>query len=100
MPYANGLVCYGDIPAPVPDSLLMGIQKTVDEIACAGRIGYDDLQHGDMVLIHHGPFRDYRAMFHSRVSSTERVRLILEMLRGNTVTITLDAANIESTKRR
>jgi transcription antitermination factor NusG len=100
MPYSSGLVSFEGIPAPVPDTVMAGIQKTVDEITQAGRMWYDELQHGDTVLIHSGPLRSYQAMFHSRVSGTDRVRLLLEMVRGNTVTVTLDAAYIESTKRR
>ena len=100
MPHSGGLVCFDGIPALVPDTVLTGIQKTLDEITLSGRMWYDELQHGDPVLIHSGPFRDYQAMFHSRVSGTDRVRLLLEMVRGNTITVTLDAAHIESTKRR
>ncbi len=100
MPYASGLVCFEGIPAPVHDTVVAGIHSTVDEITQSGRMWYDELQRGDKVLIHSGPLRDYHAMFHSRVSGTDRVRLLLEMVRGNTISVTLDAAYIESTKRR
>ena len=31
MPYSAGLVCFDGIPAPVPDTVMAGIQKTVNE---------------------------------------------------------------------
>jgi transcription antitermination factor NusG len=100
MPYSNGLVSFGGEPATVPDALIAGIQITVANLAESGWEWYDDLVPGDPVTIHAGPFAGYSAIFDTHVSGSERVRVLLQLLSGQTIALTTDAAQLESTKRR
>ena len=100
MPYANGLVCFGDEPSPVPDHLIDGIRRTIDQLTCSGRQWCDVFAHGQPVRVRSGAFEGYYGIFDTRLSSGERVRLLLELLNGQTVALEIDAARLEPVKRR
>ncbi len=81
MPNSLGLVRFGGVPAPVPDNLVHGIQRTVAQIQEAGGETLHGLQPGDQVIIEDGPFAGYRAIFDTTLSGKERVRVLLSMLK-------------------
>jgi transcription antitermination factor NusG len=95
MPHANGLVCFGGEPADVSEQLIAGIRRTIDQLAGEARAWYDELALGDVVKIHAGPFAGYSAIFDARASGSERVRVLLQLLSGQSVTLTIDAAQLE-----
>jgi transcription antitermination factor NusG len=64
----------------VPDNLVHGIQRTVEKINEAGGEELFHLQPGDQVTIEDGPFTGYCGVFDTRLSGTERVRVLLSML--------------------
>ena len=99
LPHTTGLVTFGGEPAPVPDNLIIAIQKRVAEIAAAGGELFDGLQHGDRILINYGPFSGYEAIFDTRLPGTERVRVLLQFLSDRHVPVELDAAHIQQKKR-
>ena len=99
MPHTIGLVNFGGEPAVVPDNLLHAIRKRVDEINEAGGEVFDGLQAGEKVYISDGPFKGYEAIFDSRISGSERVRVLLELLGSKRqVPLELNAGQIESKK--
>lgn len=94
-----GLVCFGDEPAIVPDNLIVAIKKRVDEIAAAGGELFAALHRGDTVLINDGPFAGYEAIFDARISGSERVRVLLQLLSNQRqMPVELDAAQIKPKK--
>ena len=95
MPHAVGLVCFGGEAAPVPDSVIEGVREAVGQIVAAGTQWYDHLTPGDPIGIKNGPLAGYHAVFDSRITGTERVRVLLEILCGRPVTVNLDAACLE-----
>lgn len=95
MPFATGLVSFGGEPSIVPDHLITTIQQRIGEIAEAGGILFDQLQPGDPVTIHSGPFTGYEAIFDARLAGRERVRVLLKMLSDQSVPLELDAGLIE-----
>ncbi len=99
MPYATGLVSFGGEPSIVPDHLISTIQQRIGEIAEAGGVLFDQLQPGDAVTIHSGPFAGYEAIFDVRLAGSERVRVLLKMLSENTVPLELDAGLIEKKRK-
>ena len=100
MPYAVGLVCFGGEPAYVPEALINAIRLRVGgEIAEAGAGITGDFKRNDPVWIHDGPFVDYEAIFDTRISGSERVRVLLQMIDGRNIKVEMYAAQIETKQR-
>lgn len=99
MPHARGLVAFGGEPAVVPEPLIHAIRRRVGEISEAGGELFDGLKSGDEVLIHDGPFAGYEAIFDLRVSGSERVRVLLQLLNHTQIPVELEAGAIRKKKR-
>jgi transcription antitermination factor NusG len=95
MPHANGLVCFGGIPASVPDLLVEAIRRHVSEIAAAGGELFYSLKPGDLITIQRGPFSGYEGIFDTRLNGSDRVRVLLKMLNDRYVPIELCVGQIE-----
>lgn len=99
MPHAIGLVTFGEEAAVVPDNLIYAIQRRVDEISAAGGEVFDGLSQGDKVMISDGPFSGYEAIFDTRITGSERVRVLLQLLNSQRrVPVELDAGQIRRKK--
>jgi transcription antitermination factor NusG len=82
MPYALGLVSFGGEPASVSDALVHAVRARVDELVREG-VSYSlGLRPGDRVSICDGPLAGYSAVFQAHLSGAERVRVLLQVLRG------------------
>jgi len=100
MPHTLGLVCFGDEAAIVPDHLITELKKRVKEIITAGGEFFDGLRSGETVYIRQGPFAGYEAIFDTRISGTERVRVLLKLLSDQRqVPMELDVALLARKKR-
>lgn len=97
VPGAIGLVQFDGHVVPVPDSVVHELKRRVAAIEAAGGLTFDGLQPGDPVRITHGPFAGYEAIFDMRLSGSERVQVLLQML-GRLVRVQVNAGAIE--KRR
>jgi transcription elongation factor/antiterminator RfaH len=81
LPGSINLVSIGDEPASVPSALIHAIRQKVDEINAAGNPTVEEqYKPGDPVIIQKGPFDGFRAIFDTRLSGTERVRVLLQGL--------------------
>jgi len=94
MPNAHGLICFDDTPADVPDELVDAIRSRVQAIGMAGGELFFGLKQGDAVTITRGPFAGYDAIFDTRLSGGERVRLFLTMLNDRQVSMDLSEAQL------
>jgi len=99
VPFAIGLVQFDGHATPVPDNVIHEIRRRVQDIKDAGGLTFDGLQPGDPVRITHGPLAGYEGLFDLRLSGSERVQLLLEML-GRQVRVQVDANTIEPVRRR
>jgi transcriptional antiterminator RfaH len=95
MPHAIGLVCFGGVPAWVPDSLIDAIRRHLAEIQAAGGELLYRLRPGDTILIRRGPFAGYEGIFDTQLNGSERVRVLLNMLSDRLVPIELYAGQIQ-----
>lgn len=94
MPHALGLVSFDDTPAPVPEVLIEQIEARVAVIAAAGGELFLTLKPGDPVRIKGGAFAGYEAIFDARLSSSGRVRVLLELLTDRYVPVELSEAQL------
>ena len=100
VPFSSGFVSFDGGPAMVPDSLVQAIRRHVDEINAAGGEQFVDLKPGEVVTIQGGPFDGYEAIFDTRLAGTERVRVLLKLLRVRQMYVELPAAQIQRKKGR
>jgi transcriptional antiterminator RfaH len=98
VPGSTGLITFGGAPAYVPDGLIHAIRQRVDEINSAGGELFDVLKTGETVVIHSGPFSGYEAIFDHRLPGTERVRVLLKLLRNRQMPVDLPAGHIRPKK--
>jgi transcriptional antiterminator RfaH len=96
LPGALGVVSMEYEPVSVPESLLAAIRLRVDEIGDIGAdVMFTGLKMGDHVKIQYGPFAGYEAIFDVRLPGTERVRVLLSLLRGRQMPVELPYNYIE-----
>jgi transcriptional antiterminator RfaH len=100
MPFSSGLVSFDTLPATVPDSLIQAIRRHVDEINAAGVEQIVGLQQGEVVVIQGGPFDGYEAIFDTRLAGTERVRVLLKLLRAKQMQLELPAAQVQRLRQK
>lgn len=99
VPGANNLVSCDDQPAGVPEHLIQAIRLRVDEINSAGGELFDGLKPGDHVVVQDGPFAGYEAIFDARLPGSERVRVLLQLLRRGQMPLELPAGQIQRIKQ-
>lgn len=100
VPGANRLVSFDDLPASVPDEAIDAIRKNVDQINNQSRNPKPALQHGDPVEILDGPFKGYQAIFDAAIEGSERVRLLVKLLRDKHLRVQLPARLAEPKKSK
>ena len=84
----------------VPDNLVQAIRRHVDEINAAGGKQLAGLKQGETVVIQGGPFDGYEAIFDTRLAGTERVRVLLKLLRVRQMNVELPAAQIRRPRQK
>ncbi len=99
LPFARGLVSFGGEPPPIPDELIQAIRRRVDEINAAGGEQLEGLKRGDVVVVQDGPFAGYEAIFDTRLSGNERVRVLLTLLQKRQLALELPAGCIRQKNR-
>ena len=96
LPFSQGLVSFDGQPATVPDVLIHAIQKHLQTI---NEIDSDKvttgINPGETVIIQDGPFAGYEAIFNTRLSGNERVRVFLKLLENRQLTVELPARQIQ-----
>jgi transcriptional antiterminator RfaH len=96
MPGAIGLISYGGEPASITDGLIKLIREQVDQVNAMNAGYIDRFKSGDLVLIKDGPFADYKAIFDCRLSGSERVRVLLELIQGQKMRLELSARQLRA----
>jgi transcriptional antiterminator RfaH len=94
MPGASGLVSFDGIAAVVPDNLILALKQRMSENALIRREEHS-FQTGDRVRILSGPFEGYEGIFDINLSGTERVRILIELLRGRGLKVELPMENVK-----
>ena len=100
MPGASGIVSFDGEPASVPDFLIVAVRKQVDLLNASSHNPVADLQTGDAVTIQDGPFAGYDAIFDTRLSGQDRVRVLLNLLQKRQMPLELMGRQIRRAKPR
>jgi transcription antitermination factor NusG len=95
MPYSTGLVSFGGDPASVPDSFINSLRNKLGKRDIANYHPESALEAGDKVFIQDGPFKGYEALFDLRISGSDRVRVLLQMLSERVVPLELRSNQIQ-----
>lgn len=95
MPHTLGLVTFGGIPASVPEDMIAAIHEHVTTLNRKGEHVLPSVKAGDLVEIRSGPFAGYQAIFDTRLSSNDRVRVLLKMLNDRCVAMELHASQVK-----
>ena len=82
MPGATGLVSFDGRAAEVPGGLISAIKIKVAHDVSAARFERT-FNPGDRIQVESGPFEGYEGIFDEHISANERVRILIELLRGN-----------------
>jgi len=95
VPGANRVVSFENEPAVIPDTIMKNIQSNVDHVNQNPDLIYNQLNHGDPVTIQGGPFEGYEAIFDTRLEGSERVRLLIKLLRGQQMRVQVPAKMVK-----
>jgi transcriptional antiterminator RfaH len=95
VPGAIGLVHFGGEPASIAESVLQAIRWKVEKCISDDSYFYSGLKPGDTVSISDGPFSGYKAIFDTRLSGSQRVQVLLEVLRDHQLRVELPARYIQ-----
>lgn len=100
LPGTAGLVHFGEEPASVPESVINGIRRHVDELnACGGESELKRLKTGETVEILEGPFAGYEALFDTHVSGSMRVRVLLKLVRSQQIPLEMPSGLLRRKNR-
>jgi transcriptional antiterminator RfaH len=94
MPGCLGLVSFGGEPATVPAELIQTVRHSVDQ-ANAGFGKQPVFSSGDLLVVREGVFDGYEAIFDSHMPGNDRVRVLLQYLKGRQVPLVLPIQQIE-----
>ncbi|MCP4362392.1 MAG: hypothetical protein GY796_30675 [Chloroflexi bacterium] len=93
----RGLVSFGGIPAVVPDSLIIEVEKQAAETLVEEN-AQQKLEPGERVQIVQGLFAGYDGIFDIYLSGTERVQVLLTYLNNHPWPLKLDREDVEKLK--
>lgn len=99
VPGAVSLVFFGGEPASVADSFVHLLQKRLEELNNAKEYPVD-IKQGTPVVIQDGPFTGYEAIFDSRLSGSDRVRVLLSLLCNRQIALDIPAGYIRCANQR
>jgi transcriptional antiterminator RfaH len=99
MPGASGLVSFAGEPASVPDFLIAALRRQVDLHNEAFQEQRKNFKPGEPIVIQEGPFAGYEAIFDTRISGQDRVRVLLKLLQSRQVPVELSDHQIRRAKR-
>jgi transcriptional antiterminator RfaH len=94
IPGSLGLVSFGGEPVYVPDALLQGICRRLDQMNSTGEKMQGSLRAGDEVTIQSGLFAGYDAIFCARLRDSERAQVLLKVLQDQSMRINLPLCDL------
>ncbi|MDP1546005.1 MAG: transcription termination/antitermination NusG family protein [Anaerolineales bacterium] len=95
MPYAVGLVGFGGEPSVIQSDIIQSLRKSI-EMYRKGKVdGRAQFMHGTPLTINEGPFAGYEAIFDTSLSGTDRIRILLNLVKGRQMALDLPACFVQ-----
>jgi transcription antitermination factor NusG len=94
MPGAVGLVSFDGKAAEVPDELIGALKHHMGEESVL-RKQERIFKPGDHIKVMIGPFDGYEGILDTTLTGTERVRILIDLVRGHAIRVDLPANNIK-----
>jgi transcription antitermination factor NusG len=95
MPYASGLVSFDGEPASIKEDMLWSLHRSIEEYKRTQAGAYGQFRHGERLTVTAGAFAGYEAIFDTRLSSSNRIRIFLQLARGKQVSVELPALHVQ-----
>ena len=94
MPFSLGLVTFDNKAAEVPETIVHALRRHEEEKNKASGSEVSDLKRGDPVMIRDERFSGYEAVFDACLSGSDRVRVLIKLLRDHQKALELPAKQI------
>jgi transcriptional antiterminator RfaH len=95
MPYSAGLVNFDGEPAVIPINIMQSLIKDLESITRNRVDTLDGFAPGNLLKINSGPFAGYEAIFDTRLSGNDRIRVLLNLAKGSRMPVELSALHVE-----
>lgn len=97
IPGAVGLVAFDGCPATISDAMISALRTRVKKDSQEFK-DERKFHSGEKVEILNGPFEGYEGIFDTNLSGNERVRILIELLRGKPFKVDLPVRAIKKIK--
>jgi len=95
MPYSAGLVNFDGEPAIIPADIMQALIKSIESLTQNEVDAHNDFLPGNPLKVISGPFAGYEAIFDTRLSGNDRIRILLNLAKGNRMSVELPASHVE-----
>jgi transcriptional antiterminator RfaH len=100
LPGATGWVHFGEQIASVPEAIVSGIRRHVDALNAEQARGAERFTRGERLEILGGPFEGFEAIFDTRLSGRDRVRVLIQLVHAQQLPAVISARLLKSTKKQ
>ena len=98
-PGLKRIVSFGEQPAVVRDDVIDTIRHHLERLEASGYPVEQRFKPGERVLIKSGPLRDFGAVFDRSLSSSDRAKVLVDML-GRLTTCEIELDHLEKVTRK
>ena len=98
MPYSTGLVNFDGEPANISDSIMQALIKGIEVFTNKETEKRTDFLPDNLLKVVSGPFVGYEAIFDTRLPGKDRIRILLNLAKGNRMFVELSASSVEIKK--
>ncbi len=95
MPYSAGLVSFDGEPAAIPSNIMQNLIREIESITRNTADSHNGFMPGNLLQVTRGPFAGYEAVFDTRLSGSDRIRILLNLAKGNQVSVELSTLQVE-----
>jgi transcriptional antiterminator RfaH len=99
IPGTSQVVSFDSEPAVVSEEVIKEIKINVEKVNKRSNKNKDQFAPGEPVIISAGPFEGYQAVFDTRIEGSERVRLLIELLRNQQFRVQIPSKMVKPKKK-
>jgi len=95
MPYSTGLVNFDGEPAAIPANIMQALIQNIASLTQNEMDVHNDLLRDNPLKVIGGPFAGYEAIFDTHLPGNDRIRILLNLAKGNQMSVELPASHVE-----